>query len=121
MLSIQMEKSVDSGKLNLPNFNQQIALLMNIFCLQCSAECGSGTRSRQRVCMRLYMKNHTEKPPARKRGQQVNERYCQHMKQPPFIPKTKACRKQLCAAPKWDVTTWSKVSLFSKKSFFFLD
>lgn len=67
--------------------------------------------------MRLYIRNRNEKPQARRRGQQVNERYCQHMKQPPFIPKTKVCRKQMCAAPKWDVSPWSKCSVGCGKGY----
>lgn len=77
--------------------------------LQCSAKCGMGTRSRQRVCMRLFYRNPNEK--TRKKGQPVGERYCQHMKQPPFTAKTKPCQKQMCAAPKWVVSPWTKVSV----------
>ncbi|XP_031637497.1 A disintegrin and metalloproteinase with thrombospondin motifs 9 isoform X2 [Contarinia nasturtii] len=77
----------------------------------CSAECGNGTRSRQRVCMRLYSRIQQDKNQVRKKGQPVSERYCQHMKQPPFIPKMKACRKQACASPKWEVTSWSRCSV----------
>lgn len=77
--------------------------------LQCSAECGNGTRSRQRVCMRLFPRNQIAK--TRKKGEIVSERHCQHMKQPPFIPKTKPCRKQMCASPKWEVTPWSRVRI----------
>lgn len=102
---------------------------VNFSSFQCSAECGNGTRSRRRVCMRIFMRNPNQKPPARKRGQAVNERYCQHMKQPPFIPKTRPCRKQICAAPKWEPTAWTRVNstlktdntswiLFNDKSIF---
>lgn len=33
------------------------------------------------------------------------------MKQPPFIPKMKVCRKQTCAAPKWEVAPWTRVCI----------
>lgn len=67
--------------------------------------------------MRLFTRSHNEKPQARKRGQHVSDRYCQHMKQPPFVPKTKVCRKQMCASPKWDVTPWSKCSVGCGKGY----
>lgn len=70
--------------------------------------CGVGTRSRQRVCTRMYPRNGDEKQPRRK-GQQVDSTYCEFMKQPPFVPKTKVCRKQ-CIQPKWEITPWSRVS-----------
>lgn len=62
--------------------------------------------------MRLFPKSNDEKQPMRKRGSPVDEKYCRHMKQPPFIPKTKVCRKQLCALPKWAVTAWTRVLIF---------
>ncbi|XP_055309435.1 A disintegrin and metalloproteinase with thrombospondin motifs 9-like isoform X3 [Sitodiplosis mosellana] len=83
----------------------------------CSAECGNGTRSRQRVCMRLYPRVQNAKTQVRKKGQPVGERYCQHMKQPPFIPKMKVCRKQACAAPKWEVTPWTRCSVGCGKGY----
>lgn len=87
--------------------------------IQCSAECGNGTRSRRRVCMRLFVRSSNVKSPVRKKGQTVDERYCKHMKQPPFIPKTRPCRKQTCAAPKWEqISPWTRVSFYFKWKIF---
>lgn len=61
--------------------------------------------------MRLYPRIQNDKTQVRKKGQPVEERYCQHMKQPPFIPKMKVCQKQVCAAPKWEVSPWTRVHL----------
>lgn len=62
--------------------------------------------------MKMFTRQRDENPrQPRKKGQPVDMKYCQHMKQPPFIPKTKVCRKQPCAIAKWDVTSWSRVSI----------
>lgn len=114
MLSAEMEESLVAGKrllrvffLIFCNANVNANELNFIFNLQCSAECGNGTRTRQRVCMKLFPRNQIAK--TRKKGEIVSERHCQHMRQPPFIAKTKPCRKQMCASPKWEVTPWSRV------------
>lgn len=64
--------------------------------------------------MRLFPK--TEKQ-LRKKGQPVDKRFCQHMRAPVFIQKTKVCIKQQCQQAKWEVSPWSRVS--SAHSFFF--
>lgn len=53
----------------------------------------------------------------RKKGQPVDKRFCQHMRAPVFIQKTKVCIKQQCQQAKWEVSPWSRVS--SAHSFFF--
>lgn len=60
--------------------------------------------------MKLFPKSRDPKQQIRKKGRAVDNRYCSHMKQPPFTPKTKECRKQNCALPKWELGPWSKVS-----------
>lgn len=90
--------------------------MVNETLLQCSVNCGMGTRSRQRVCMRLYPRNGDEKQPRRK-GQPVDPAYCEYLKQLPFVPKTKVCRKQCIQHAKWVITPWSRVSMKKKWRF----
>lgn len=68
-----------------------------------------GVRRQKRVCLRLHPKS-ARNPHPRKKGQTVDNHYCSHMKQSPFYPKQKPCRKQ-CDVAKWDVTSWSKCSV----------
>lgn len=60
--------------------------------------------------MKLFPRSRDPKQQTRKKGRSVDKRYCSHMRQPPFTPKTKECRKQNCALPQWELGPWSKVS-----------
>lgn len=63
--------------------------------------------------MKLFPRSRDPKQQIRKKGRPVDNRYCSHMKQPPFTPKTKECRKQNCALPKWELSPWSKVKRYT--------
>jgi hypothetical protein len=74
----------------------------------CSVSCGTGYRAREQVCMRLFRKSESNPQPV-KNGKQVDGKYCGKLKMKNYKVQTKICTRQ-CEF-KWDVSSWSKVSL----------
>lgn len=79
---------------------------------QCSATCGTGYRTKEAVCMRLYPKS-LDNPHPIKNGTRVDPKYCAHMDKPAYEKSKKVCKnKQPCIhAFRWVIGPWLKVSL----------
>jgi len=79
---------------------------------QCSATCGTGYRTKEAVCMRLYPKS-LDNPHPIKNGTRVDPKYCAHMDKPGYEKSKKVCKnKQPCIhAFRWVIGPWLKVSL----------
>ncbi|KAL7038269.1 hypothetical protein ACKWTF_009531 [Chironomus riparius] len=77
----------------------------------CSATCGTGYRTKEAVCMRLYPKS-LDNPHPIKNGTRVDPKYCAHMDKPAYEKSKKVCKnKQPCIhAFRWVIGPWLKCS-----------
>ncbi|XP_059608561.1 A disintegrin and metalloproteinase with thrombospondin motifs 20 isoform X2 [Phlebotomus argentipes] len=74
----------------------------------CSATCGHGIRTRQRVCMRLMPRSKSNPHPV-KTGKRVDPRYCPTAGSVVTFKKTTRPCKKLCEF-RWETSAWSKCS-----------
>ena len=83
----------------------------NFIIPQCSVTCGTGIRTKEPVCMRLYPKS-TENPHPIKNGTRVDPMYCSHLTMPVYEKSKKTCKNKTPCLHSftWVAGPWTKVS-----------
>lgn len=85
---------------------------------KCSTSCGTGIQKRNRFCVRTQLKSIKSRSPRRK-GEIVDNIYCQNITVPHLSPQRKYCFRRNCNPPKWVAFPWSRVSVAFSFFFFF--
>ncbi|KAJ6633267.1 A disintegrin and metalloproteinase with thrombospondin motifs 9 [Pseudolycoriella hygida] len=76
----------------------------------CSTSCGTGIQKRNRFCVRTQLKSIKNRSPRRK-GEIVDNVYCQNITVPHLSPQRKYCFRRNCNPPKWVAFPWSRCSV----------
>lgn len=87
---------------------------------KCSTSCGTGLQKRNRFCVRTQVKSIKTSRSPRRKGEIVDNIYCQNITVPHLSPQRKYCFRRNCNPPKWVAFPWSRVSVafFFSFSFF---